>query len=125
MLGLDELVARPAVVSVRLQDEEDVVLRCDLGEKDDVLPGDQGELLHVAGVQLRVRGADGLDEAAELRAEDFQGDVAAAESLDGDAVQPDQARGHRPFDPVPQPGQYIPKHYPPLFARPWPASSRA
>ena len=76
MLGLGELESRPAVVAVRLQDEKDVVLGRDLGEKRDVLLGDERELQHLAGVELGVGVTDRLDEAAELRAEDVERNVA-------------------------------------------------
>src|SRR3954451_15137451 len=48
MLRARQLVSRPAVIAVRLQHEEHVILRSDRGKKGDVLFRDQRELQHLA-----------------------------------------------------------------------------
>src|SRR4029078_3972636 len=95
ILRLRELVSGASVVPVGPQDEQDVVLGRYLGQECNVLLGNERELQHFAGVQLRIRVADRLDEASELRAEDVQRHVLIVDGLDGDAIEADQARGHR------------------------------
>src|SRR5712691_7429021 len=112
-----QLETCPPVVAAGPQHEQDEVLRRNGGEERDVFLGDERELMHVARIQLRVGDLDGLDEAAELGAEDVDGDAAVVDGVDGDAVETDEADGQRAVDAVADPAQHVPKH-----ATPWIAS---
>src|SRR5581483_5638619 len=68
LLGAGKLESCAAVIAVRRRYQEHVILRSDFGDKHNVLLGHERKLMHLSGIQLRVRQADRLDESAELRA---------------------------------------------------------
>src|SRR5438067_12194905 len=117
LFGPRELESRPPVVSIRLQNQKDVILRRHSGDKRDVPLGHQGKLQHVSGIQLCVREADRFDEAAELRAHYVEGDVIAIDAFHGDAIEPDQAHRERPVDTIANSLEHLLKRHapPPSF----------
>src|SRR5438105_4056708 len=87
MLRARQLESCAAVIAVRPEHEEDVILRSDCRKKGDVLLGHEGKLKHLAGVELRVGDPHRLDEAAELRAHRLERHRIVAHRLHGDAVE--------------------------------------
>src|SRR5205085_6927133 len=124
VLRLGELESRAAVIPIRPHHQKHEVLRRDRRQERDVLLRDERELQHLSGIQLRVR-ANGLDESAELRAENVERNVSVVDRLNSDAIEADETDGERSFDTVANAGQRLFKHCSPRGVQLSAASSRA